>query len=126
MTKMVWMAQALVCAVMLATGLAKIVVPKARMANFGATFGVPLGFTISPYLRGVGIYYDSTSLSGRQLFGPYWIPALRVQNVQPVGKAYDVVLALDLNNLFDSQYAMPWGFKNPGFNLFATVGVRLK
>ena len=96
------------------------------MANFGGTFNLPLGFTISPYLRGVGVYYDSTSLSGRQMFGPYWIPAFRVQNVQPVGKAYDIVLALDLNNLFDSQYAMPWGFKNPGFNVFGTVGVRLK
>ncbi len=96
------------------------------MANFGATFTLPYGFTISPYLRGVGVYYDSTSLAGRQLFGPYWIPALRVQNVIPVANAYDVVLAVDLNNLANNQFAMPWGFKDPGINVFGTVGVRIK
>ena len=72
------------------------------------------------------MYYDSTSLAGRQLFGPYWIPALRVQNVIPVANAYDVVLAVDLNNLANNQFAMPWGFKDPGINVFGTVGVRIK
>jgi len=96
------------------------------MANFGATFALPWGFTISPYLRGVGVYYDSTSLAGRQAFGPYWVPALRVQDVLPVATAYDVVLAIDVNNLADNQYAMPWGFKDPGINVFGTVGVRVK
>ena len=96
------------------------------MANAGATFILPHGFTVSPYLRAVGTYYDSTSLSGRQSFGGYVVPALRLQAAMAAGAKSDVVFALDLNNLANDRYAMPWQFRDPGFNVLATVAVRLK
>ena len=96
------------------------------MANVGASFVLPHGFSVSPYLRAVGTYYDSTSLSGRQSFGDYVVPALHLQAAVAAGAKSEVLFALDLNNLVDDRYAMPWQFRDPGFNLFATVALRLR
>jgi iron complex outermembrane receptor protein len=96
------------------------------MANAGAQVSLPSGFTLFPYLRAVGAYYDSTSKAGRQSFGKYVIPALRVESLVPAGAGADVVFALDLNNITNKRYAMPWQFRDPGFNAFGTVSVRLK
>jgi outer membrane receptor protein involved in Fe transport len=96
------------------------------MANLGASFQLPHGVVISPYLRAVGTYYDSTALAGRRSFGEYFIPALRAQATIDAGAGAEVVLALDLNNLVDDRYEMPWQFQDPGFNFLFTVGVRLR
>jgi outer membrane receptor protein involved in Fe transport len=96
------------------------------MANFGATVSLPARITLSPYLRAVGTYYDSTSLGGRQSFGGYVIPALRVQSIVSAGTRSEVVLAVDLNNLADDRYAMPWQFRDPGFSAFGSVAVRIR
>lgn len=96
------------------------------MANLGASFQLPQGIVISPFLRAVGTYYDSTSLAGRRSFGEYLIPALRAQAAIGAGAGAEVVLALDLNNLVDDRYEMPWQFQDPGFNFLFTVGVRLR
>jgi len=96
------------------------------MANAGASLALPARITLSPYLRAVGTYYDSTSLAGRQSFGGYVIPALRLQSVVATGARSDVVLAVDLNNLADDRYAMPWQFRDPGFNAFASVALRIR
>jgi outer membrane receptor protein involved in Fe transport len=95
-------------------------------ANAGASFVLAHGLTVSPYLRAVGAYYDSTSRTSRQWFGNYVIPALHVQSVIAAGKGCDVVVALDLNNLVDNRYSMPWQFRDPGFNVFGTIALRLK
>jgi outer membrane receptor protein involved in Fe transport len=96
------------------------------MANVGASLSLPHGFTVSPYLRAVGTYYDSTSLSGRRSFGGYAVPALRLQAVAGAGARAEVVIALDLNNITDNRYEMPWQFRDPGFSAFGTVAVRVK
>jgi hypothetical protein len=96
------------------------------MANLGLSLSLPHGFTVSPYLRAVGIYYDSTSLSGRRSFGGYAIPALKLQAVVAAGARSEVVFALDLNNLADNRYEMPWQFRDPGFSVFGTVAVRVR
>jgi len=96
------------------------------MVNLGASFQLPHGFVISPYLRAVGTYYDSTSLTGRRSFGDDVIPALRAQAVVNAGSGAELVFALDLNNIVDDRYEMPWQFQDPGFNFLFTVGVRLQ
>ncbi|HVO11721.1 MAG TPA: TonB-dependent receptor [Vicinamibacteria bacterium] len=96
------------------------------MANAGASLSLSRRITASPYLRAVGTYYDSTSLAGRQSFGKYVIPAFRMQAVVAAGTRSDVVFALDLNNLSNDRYAMPWQFQDPGFSMFGTVAVRIR
>ena len=36
---------------------------------------------------------------------------------------YSLQGTLDLNNLFDRRYEMPWQFQNPGFN--ASIGIEV-
>lgn len=95
------------------------------MANLGASVTVGGGVVVSPYLRAVGIYYDSNSASGRRSFGSYVVPALRLEGTVAVGAGSSLVLALDLNNLSDERYEMPWQFRDPGFNAYGSVTVRL-
>lgn len=95
-------------------------------ANAGASLSLPHGFTVSPYLRAVGSYYDSTSKSSRQSFGRYVIAALRVESVVPARGGTDVVVALDIHNLTNNRYAMPWQFRDPGLSVFGSIAVRLE
>ncbi len=95
-------------------------------ANAGASLSLPRGFTVSPYLRAVGSYYDSTSKSGRQSFGKYLIAALRVESVIPAGGEADIVATLDIHNLTNNRYAMPWQFRDPGLSVFGAIAVRLQ
>ena len=96
------------------------------MANLGGSLQLPHGFVISPYFRAVGTYYDSTSLAGRRAFGDYLIPALRAQLAVDAGADVDLMFILDLNNLFNNQFEMPWQFQDPGFNFLLTVGASLR
>jgi outer membrane receptor protein involved in Fe transport len=95
------------------------------MANLGASVTLGGRVVVSPYLRAVGAFYDSSSISGRQEFGSYVVPALRVEGAIDTGAGTSALLALDLNNLTDERYEMPWQFRDPGFNAFGSVTLRL-
>jgi len=87
------------------------------------TVRLPLGIVASPRLQVVGDYYDSTSRGGRRQFGSYAVVNLRLQGVLLERTGYSLQGTLDLNNLFDRRYEMPWQFRDPGFNAF--LGVEL-
>ncbi|MBI5657846.1 MAG: TonB-dependent receptor, partial [Geobacter sp.] len=91
------------------------------VANAGITARFPLAITASPYLQMVGNYYDSTSKSARREFGSYQILNLRVQKQLFSSPDYTLKAALDLNNLLDKRYEMPWQFRDPGFNAFGSL-----
>jgi iron complex outermembrane recepter protein len=95
-----------------------------RVANLGLTAQLPFSMTVSPYLHMVGSYYDSTSRSSRKEFGPYNILNLRIQKALVKNGEYTVNASLDLNNVFDKRYEMPWQFQDPGFNVFANLEFR--
>ncbi len=94
------------------------------LVNIGGTALLPGGFTLSPYLQLVGAYYDSTSSSGRNEFGNYAVVNVKVEKTVYTSPAYNVVAALDLNNLTNEDYEMPWQFQDPGFNALASMEVR--
>lgn len=91
------------------------------VANVGITARFPLAVTVSPYLQLVGTYYDSTSRSGRREFGSYQLLNLRLQKQLVSSPDYLLKAALDLNNLLDKRYEMPWQFRDPGFNAFGSL-----
>jgi iron complex outermembrane recepter protein len=94
------------------------------MANVGVTAYLPYDITISPYLRMVGTYYDSTSVSGRKSFGPYQI--INLKATMGLWKTADNrgLLNFELNNLTNNQYEMPWQFQDPGFSIFGNIEVQ--
>ena len=84
-------------------------------ANLGLTLRLPLGFTIAPFLQIVGEFYDSTSKTGRQTFGPFAVANLRAQKTL-FTSAGAVAILVELNNIGHHRYALPWQFRDPGFN----------
>jgi len=93
-------------------------VPNAQF-NAGLQWNAGRGFSLSPYLHVTGTYYDSTSLGSRSSFGPYAELDLRVEKSLYKADGYTVALFVDLNNLTNNKYEMPWQFRNPGFHVFS-------
>jgi outer membrane receptor protein involved in Fe transport len=88
-----------------------------HMVNVGATVRLLDDLVIAPYLHYVGTYYDSTSKSGRQKFGQYATINAHLQK----GIVKNVVLNLDLTNITNNKYEMPWQFRDPGFAAFGSL-----
>lgn len=86
------------------------------MANAGFTVTLPYELTISPYLQYVGRYYDSTDKNERRSFGHYATMNLNLRKKLIYTEKYYSNLILELNNIFDKKYIMPWQFQDPGFN----------
>lgn len=91
------------------------------VANFGVTARLPYGITVSPYLHMVGEYYDSTSKSARRKFGSYQLINIKGQKTLIKNSEYSLNAAIDLNNILDKRYEMPWQFRDPGFNAFGSL-----
>ncbi|HUL23862.1 MAG TPA: TonB-dependent receptor [Thermodesulfobacteriota bacterium] len=91
-----------------------------QVANFGLNLNLPYGFLVSPYLHWVGTYYDSTSKTGRIKFGDYETLNIKLQKVFEIGKS-QLKCNLDLNNVTNNKYEMPWQFQNPGFSAFGSI-----
>ena len=94
------------------------------VANAGVTVRLPHGIVASPRLQVVGDYYDSASRAGRRKFGSYAVANLRLQSVLYERESRSLLGTLDLNNLFDRRYEMPWQFRDPGFNAFLGLELR--
>ncbi len=91
------------------------------IANAGITTRLPFGITVSPYLHMIGDYYDSTSKSGRKKFGSYQVINIKGQKSLFKNAEYSLNASLDLNNILDRRYEMPWQFRDPGFNAFGSL-----
>ena len=85
--------------------------------NLGLSMDIGDRLTLSPYGQWVGRYYDSASRPGRSAFGQHAVASLRAR--YRWSPAVDLVI--DLNNLTDRRYAMPWDFRDPGFNASASL-----
>jgi hypothetical protein len=92
--------------------------------NAGFTLSLPEDIFISPYLNAVGIYYDSTSRSGRLKFGPYQTVNVNLRKAFVTASNQAFNLTVDFCNLFNEKYEMPWQFRNPGFSVFAGIEAR--
>ncbi|MFH1028915.1 MAG: TonB-dependent receptor, partial [Pseudomonadota bacterium] len=94
------------------------------VANAGITAKLPYDFKVSPYVHMVGNYYDGTSKSGRKKFGPYQVVNLKLEKSILKTNDYTMTAALDLNNIFNKKYEMPWQFQDPGFNAFGSIELK--
>ena len=93
------------------------------IGNLGMTINLPWDIMVSPYLHAVGNYYDSTSKTSRSKFGPYEIVNVNIQKMLISQPGYSAKLRIDLTNVTNQKYEMPWQFRNPGFGYFGGVEV---
>ena len=95
-----------------------------ELANAGLSLHFPGNIHAEAYYHWVGRYYDSTSRGSRQAFGHFGLINARIYTDLIQNARQEVRLTLDLNNLTDRQYRMPFDFRDPGFNAFVGVDVR--
>lgn len=93
------------------------------VANIGVTAFLPLDFTTTLSIQRVGKYYDSSAKSSRSEFGNYNLINAKLQKNILRNRDYSINALLELNNIADQRYTMPWGFVDPGFNGYASVAV---
>lgn len=89
------------------------------VANAGLTMNLTGEVSLSPYIHMAGNYYDSTSRTGRTKFGPYQTVNLKIQKTFPKKSKYNASIFVDLNNITNKRFEMPWQFQDTGFNAFA-------
>jgi outer membrane receptor protein involved in Fe transport len=95
------------------------------VGNLGVFLDLPWDLKVSPYLHAVGKYYDSSSKSGRLQFGPYEVVDMKIQKGLFKGESYRMNLNVELSNLFNRKFEMPWQFQSPGFSAFGGIELNL-
>ena len=91
------------------------------MGNVGCSAQFPFGLIVTPYVHVVGTYYDSTSLSGRKEFGPYEVVSANIQQIIYETPDSSIRFNVDLYNLTNKQYEMPWQFQDPGISVLGGI-----
>ena len=95
-----------------------------NMGNFGIILDLPKNFTAAVYLHVSGSIYDSDSRSGRQIFDPYEVLNMKLTKILTQTDTRYLDLHLDLYNITNNRYQMPWQFQDPGFSAAAGFEVR--
>ncbi|HQN18718.1 MAG TPA: TonB-dependent receptor [Syntrophobacteraceae bacterium] len=88
----------------------------AQMGNVGVIVEFPKNFTGSLYVHIAGTIYDSDSRSTRVKFDPYEVLNMKLTKVLTQTDKHYLDLHLDLYNLTNNRYKMPWAFENAGFS----------
>ena len=92
-----------------------------NVSNFGLTSWLPWKITISPYVHFAGKIFDSTSKSGRTQFNSYELVNLNINKSISLPSSAKIDVFIDLYNITDNRFEMPWQFCDPGFSMMAGV-----
>lgn len=90
--------------------------------NGGFSYTFPMGLTISPSLSYNGGFYDGASKTSRNLFKPGVVLNVYVEQYLAKGDVYTLDCFVQLYNITNNDFEMPWQFKNPGFS--AMFGIK--
>jgi outer membrane receptor protein involved in Fe transport len=97
-------------------------VPKV-MGNLGFTFYLPHSIEISPMAHFGGKIYDSSSKTSRAAFDSKELVNMIVTKTINLSDSQKLNVFMNLYNITNNKFDMPWQFRDPGFNY--TIGVRL-
>ena len=94
-----------------------------QMGNIGLMLDIPGNLTAAVYLHVAGSIYDSTSRTGRLSFDPYEVLNASFKKVILKNECYEANLHLDLYNITNKKFEMPWQFQDPGFAAAGGIGI---
>lgn len=94
-----------------------------HMGNIGLDVRLPYDVTASVYLHLAGEIYDSTSKQGRTKFDSYELLNATIKKTVAQAPSYRLEGYMELYNLTDNQFEMPWQFQDPGISV--TAGIKL-
>ena len=87
-----------------------------HMGNIGTTLNLPMDIQCSVYLHLAGEIYDSTSSASRQKFSGYELLNASLKKKLNLSQSYDAEIYIDLYNLTDNRFQMPWQYQDPGIS----------
>ncbi len=85
-----------------------------HIINVGFDYNLWGDFVLSPRAQYAGWYYDSNSKSGRNSFKQGWVVNLVAQKKIATKNNLTTDAFVQLYNVTDNRYLMPWGFRNTG------------
>jgi iron complex outermembrane recepter protein len=85
-----------------------------NILNAGISISTAFGLKVNPVLNYNGGYYDSSSLSGRNVFTPGALINLLVSQLVAVKEDYNLDIFISAYNLTNNKFEMPWQFQNTG------------
>lgn len=91
------------------------------VANAGFSYKLPFGLLMSPSLNYNGGYFDSSSKSGRSEFTPGILLNAYMSMELYREEDKNIVTFIQLHNITNNQYEMPWQFRDPGFSVMAGI-----
>jgi outer membrane receptor protein involved in Fe transport len=94
-----------------------------HMGNIGMDLRLPYNMTASVYLHLAGEIYDSSSKQNRTGFDSYELLNASIKKRVVDSQSYRLDGYVELYNITDNQFKMPWQFQDPGFS--ALVGFKL-
>lgn len=86
----------------------------AMMANAGVDLSFDFGLQFHPFVNYSSKFYDSNSKSGRMEFTQGAIVNLSASQEIARSERTTAILLVNIVNLTDNQYEMPWQFRNTG------------
>ncbi len=92
-----------------------------HMGNAGFDLYLPYDFTASLYLHVSGSIYDSTSKQGRTKFDSYEVLNASLNKGILDTPACRLDGYVDVYNLTNNEYEMPWQFQDPGTSVTAGI-----
>lgn len=84
--------------------------------NGGFSYSFPIGLTITPSISYNGGFYDGTSKASRNWFKPGVVLNAYIEKYLVREDAYTLECFVQLYNITNNDFEMPWQFKNPGFS----------
>ncbi len=94
-----------------------------NVANLGLTLHLPYRVQAAAYVHFSGKMYDSSNKADRQEFDAHEIVSMHFSKDVQLGKNRNLSLFLNLYNITNNKYLMPWQFQDPGFSFMAGVNI---
>ncbi|QOJ30097.1 MAG: TonB-dependent receptor [Ignavibacteriales bacterium] len=91
------------------------------VANLGASFISPSGYTIIGHISYNDGFYDGTSKKSRTLYKPGVMVNLHLSRLFILENFISLEPWLQLYNITNNRFEMPWQFRNTGFSLMGGV-----
>ena len=83
-------------------------------ANVGVEVSLPRDMRLDATLHYAGEIYDSTSKSNRRRFDSYEVLNVKLRKVLLAQSDYRLDLYVEVYNILNNEFEMPWQFQDPG------------
>ncbi|MFA5195235.1 MAG: TonB-dependent receptor, partial [Bacteroidales bacterium] len=94
-----------------------------KVTNLGFSLNLPYRIKAVAYVHVAGKMYDSSNKYGRAAFTAHETVNVHVSKDFKFGKKVFLSCFLNLYNITNNKYLMPWQFQDPGFSFMGGVSV---